>query len=177
MLHLYDLHNSKLICHFIWSLFCPRVQMLVLLIQSSVHCTLWVNRISGIFVAVSATIHKIIHGWHDYIVYLIFIGDKDKIHHAQYTIYMFVQYRSPWILCILLCMGFTVLHSEHSLLRAVVAHSTFSQSFIHKNCFHQYAIFITTFSLYLTLLPLLLLLPEFFHCRIYIKIYWNIPHL
>ena len=54
--------------------------------------------------------------------FCIFIGDTDKSRHDKYSNCMFVQYQSPWILCILLCMGFTVLQSEHNLLKAVVAH-------------------------------------------------------
>ena len=47
---------------------------------------------------------------------------------------MFVQYRSPWILCMLLCMGFTVLLSEHSLLKAVLA----------TLCIHSFIRFLST---------------------------------
>ena len=62
--------------------------------------------------------------------FCIFIGVTDKSRRDKYSISMFVQYQSPWILCILLCMGFTVLHSEHSLVKAVVAH--YQHLFIHS---------------------------------------------
>lgn len=106
----------------------------------------------------------------------IFIGDKDKSHYAQYSISMFVQYQSPWILCILLCMGFTVLHSEYSLFKAVVAHyqHSFIQSVIHMSCLNQYSMCITTFSLSLTLCCCSL---KFFTVETAQKVYWNIPHL
>jgi hypothetical protein len=66
-------------------------------------------------------------------------------------------------LCILLCMGFSVLHSEYSIFKAVVAHCrhSFIHSVIHMSCLIQYSLCITTFLLSLTLL----LQSEVFHCR------------
>jgi hypothetical protein len=96
MLHLNDLYNSKAI-YVTSCIFCgiyPRVRILVLLIPSCVHCNFWVNRISGTCVSVCYSNR-----------FCILIDNTDESHHDKYAISVLVQYRSPWMLCILLYMG------------------------------------------------------------------------
>ena len=123
----------------------PRVRILVLLLLSSVHYTLWVNRISSIFVAFSAAIHKIIHGWHDSIVILYF--------YTWYRLKLSCQIFHFHVCAIPVAMHIIVhgFHCPAFWTQSSQSSGCPLSAFIHKISFHQYAICITTFSLSLTL--------------------------